>query len=1034
MQNNPPHHYASRPIAVLALLALCANALWAENVFVTSYKGTTATTDVTPCPPSCITGASLFGASVNSASTASPAPVIPASGRRVVYGNAATAVWTVSPTNIVLTPASGSPNYTFTELQHMGTYKIYVTKGESGNASPDLLVNMTATGGDLADASGNAATSVPLDVFQGAKPNHVWVHIGYITNNTPNPTLTFSYVSGTIATTGGRWYMDAVWFEYQDPCTGVAPEVGITGPVAAGQTYVNVTGVAEGASNITVYANAVAIGQTNYAPGFPAGQIAISTSALVKDDIITATQTKPNAVGGACTSDPGASAVVGGGPNASLNAFLGCWKNSTNAGPIGINSTAPPTGFPYILKATGLVGGFGSAFAGGQLLPPDACWQTVTFVHGMDSAIDLNSATPVSNTDPFCSLESLVFTIADPDTGPHDIYVDAIMNGDTVVEDFESYEDDTVNTFLAPNNAALPGPVTTYLSTPNSSAISTAHAFDGTKSCRIQWQWTTTNNIRWARVIANATNGKQYPQLDTRLPITVRYLVLPVGASASHKFNGSVSQITNSGPAWTTGTNTLGVTATGSGSYTYQWTWSGGWLANPTTDRTYVIDNFGYGVSEADNGVYTVAVSDGTCTEIRNYAFTNQPPVPTITNQPANSVAVAGSTGTVMSVGADGHVPSGYPLSYQWYKGDQELAGQTDAILTIANASSADVGGYEVVVMNNYAWTTSRLAQLSVTPVAPGTGTGLRGEYWTTSYSTNPFSGPATLTRTDPTVDFNWGTGSPAEGISVDGFTARWFGQVQALGNDTYTFYTISDDGVRLWVNGQMLVNQWVNHAPWTNSAEIALSGSTKYDLLLEYYENAGGAVAQLYWSSASGSIPYQPVLQSQLFPLTYVPPTITLTAPADPTVVTLPTTVNLSATVTTNLALEVNSVGFYTNDVLLTSVATPPYSYAWDNPPVGVYSVSARVLYNQASLASSAASSLTVNAVAQEPVTISGLVGTSLNYTGGAGAQFVLVMSADIAAPMNTWTRVATNPVTPGSFTIPVGSETQAFYRIKSE
>jgi hypothetical protein len=362
------------------------------------------------------------------------------------------------------------------------------------------------------------------------------------------------------------------------------------------------------------------------------------------------------------------------------------------------------------------------------------------------------------------------------------------------------------------------------------------------------------------------------------------------------------------------------------------------------------------------------------------------------------------------------------------------LSGQTDAILTIANATPADVGGYEVVVMNNYAWVTSRVAQVSVTTVAPGNGTGLRGEYWTTSYSTNPFSGPATLTRTDATVDFNWGTGSPAGSISVDGFTARWFGQVQALGNDTYTFYTISDDGVRLWVNGQLLVNQWVNHAPWTNSAEIALSGSTKYNLLLEYYENAGGAVAQLYWSSASGSVPYQPVLQSQLFPLTYVPPTVTLTSPADPTVVTLPTTVNLGATVTTNLALEINSVGFYTNNVLLTSVATPPYTYAWADPPVGVYSVSARVLYNQSSLASSAASSLTVNSVAQEPVTISGIVGTSLNYTGGAGAQFVLVMSADIAAPISSWTRVATNTVTPGSFTIPVGSETQAYYGVKSE
>jgi hypothetical protein len=67
-------------------------------------------------------------------------------------------------------------------------------------------------------------------------------------------------------------------------------------------------------------------------------------------------------------------------------------------------------------------------------------------------------------------------------------------------------------------------------------------------------------------------------------------------------------------------------------------------------------------------------------------------------------------------------------------------------------------------------------------------------------------------------------------------------------------------------------------------------------------------------------------------------------------------------------------------------------------------------------------------------PVTVTGLVGTSLDYTGGGGAQFVLVKSADINTPMSSWTRVATNTVTPGSFTIPVGSETQAFYGVKSE
>jgi hypothetical protein len=68
-------------------------------------------------------------------------------------------------------------------------------------------------------------------------------------------------------------------------------------------------------------------------------------------------------------------------------------------------------------------------------------------------------------------------------------------------------------------------------------------------------------------------------------------------------------------------------------------------------------------------------------------------------------------------------------------------------------------------------------------------------------------------------------------------------------------------------------------------------------------------------------------------------------------------------------------------------------------------------------------------------PTTIGGIIGTTLSYSGGAGSQFVLLNSASAVAPLSSWTRVATNSVTPSSFTIPaVGIGTPVFYRIKSE
>ena len=141
-----------------------------------------------------------------------------------------------------------------------------------------------------------------------------------------------------------------------------------------------------------------------------------------------------------------------------------------------------------------------------------------------------------------------------------------------------------------------------------------------------------------------------------------------------------------------------------------------------------------------------------------------------------------------------------------------------------------------------------------------GTGTGLTGTY----FSGTALAG-AGLSRTDAMVDFDWGTGSPMAGLPVDGFSVRWTGQVQAQASETYTFTTLSDDGVRLWVNGQQLVDNWADHGPTENSGTIALVAGQKYDVKMEFYENSGGATAKLSWASASTA--KQIIPMAQLFP-----------------------------------------------------------------------------------------------------------------------------------------------------------------------
>jgi glucose/arabinose dehydrogenase len=110
----------------------------------------------------------------------------------------------------------------------------------------------------------------------------------------------------------------------------------------------------------------------------------------------------------------------------------------------------------------------------------------------------------------------------------------------------------------------------------------------------------------------------------------------------------------------------------------------------------------------------------------------------------------------------------------------------------------------------------------------------------------------ATVTRVDPTVDFVWGYGSPAAGIASETFSARWTGQVEAPVTGTYTFYTVSNDGVRLWVNGLLIVNNWTNHGITENSGTISLTGGQRYDIRMEFYEDLSTAAARLLWSHAS--------------------------------------------------------------------------------------------------------------------------------------------------------------------------------------
>ena len=121
---------------------------------------------------------------------------------------------------------------------------------------------------------------------------------------------------------------------------------------------------------------------------------------------------------------------------------------------------------------------------------------------------------------------------------------------------------------------------------------------------------------------------------------------------------------------------------------------------------------------------------------------------------------------------------------------------------------------------------------------------------WTTAYFANAdLSGEPVLTRIETALDHNWGWGSPGTGVPRDYFSARWT-QPLYFRAGTYRFTTYTDDGVRLWVDGQLLVNAW-NPMRGYRSATVRLSEG-KHDVRMEYFERTGVALARLTWQRVS--------------------------------------------------------------------------------------------------------------------------------------------------------------------------------------
>jgi hypothetical protein len=143
--------------------------------------------------------------------------------------------------------------------------------------------------------------------------------------------------------------------------------------------------------------------------------------------------------------------------------------------------------------------------------------------------------------------------------------------------------------------------------------------------------------------------------------------------------------------------------------------------------------------------------------------------------------------------------------------------------------------GWHAVRIEYYESTGDALAQFSI-QAAPPPIVNWKGEYFA-----NPtFAGLPTLTRDDAAISFDWGQGAPANGLPADNFSVRWTRTLN-FAADTYRFSLRADDGVRLWIDGVLQIDEWHDSNGQTYTRDVSL-GAGNHNLRIEYFENGGGA------------------------------------------------------------------------------------------------------------------------------------------------------------------------------------------------
>ncbi len=160
-------------------------------------------------------------------------------------------------------------------------------------------------------------------------------------------------------------------------------------------------------------------------------------------------------------------------------------------------------------------------------------------------------------------------------------------------------------------------------------------------------------------------------------------------------------------------------------------------------------------------------------------------------------------------------------------------------------AFSASLEKLDYVVLGEFDFEPREVVPSPALVPTEGEGQGLTAEY----FKGTDFHRRVML-RTDPKVDFDFSKTPPDPAVASTEYSVRWQGKLKAPESGVYRFHTLSDDGVRLWIDGKRIIDNWTTHGPTYDTSEpVTLEAGTAYDIRLEFYQAQEGAVIRLLWT-----------------------------------------------------------------------------------------------------------------------------------------------------------------------------------------